>query len=84
MVEDSYYAWNCEVSHIKLFAMIKYVSETKIVLICKRSNKAGKKFTTIEITEPSYTDIYNTVYQFLGESVKNAEALVEAESNMKF
>ena len=43
LVEGSYYAWNCEVSHIKLFVMIKSVSETKVVLNCRRSNKEGKK-----------------------------------------
>ena len=73
LVEGSYYAWNCEVSHIKLFVMIKSVSETKVVLNCRRSNKEGKKFTTVEIIEPPYMDIYNTVYHFLAEAVLNAE-----------
>ena len=82
-IED-YYAWNCEVSHIKLFVMIKSVSETKVVLNCRRSNKEGKKFTTVEIIEPPYADIYNTVYQFLVEAVKNSIELVELESKMKF
>ncbi len=84
LVENLYYSWNCEVSHIKLFVMIKSVSETKVVLHCKRSNKEGKKFTTVEITEPPYADIYNTVYQFLVETVKNSIELVELESKMKF
>lgn len=86
LVGGSYYAWNCEVSHIKLFVMIKSVSETKVVLNCRRSNsnKEGKKFTTVEITEPPYADIYNTVYQFLVEAVKNSIELVELESKMKF
>lgn len=84
LVEGSYYAWNCEVSHIKLFVMIKSVSETKVVLNCRRSNKEGKKFTTVEIIEPPYADIYNTVYQFLVEAVKNSIELVELESKMKF
>lgn len=64
--------------------MIKSVSETKVVLNCRRSNKEGKKFTTVEITEPPYADIYNTVYQFLVEVVKNSIELVELESKMKF
>ena len=64
--------------------MIKSVSETKVVLNCRRSNKEGKKFTTVEITEPPYADIYNTVYQFLVEGVKNSIELVELESKMKF
>ena len=64
--------------------MIKSVSETKVVLNCRRSNKEGKKFTTVEITEPPYADIYNTVYQFLVEAVKNSIELVELESKMKF
>ena len=84
LVEGLYYAWNCEVSHIKLFVMIKSVSETKIVLHCKRSNKVGNKFTTVEITEPPYADVYNTVYQFLVEAFKNSIELVELESKMKF
>lgn len=84
LVEGSYYAWNCEVSHIKLFVMIKSVSETKVVLNCRRSNKEGKKFTIVEIIEPPYADIYNTVYQFLVEAVKNSIELVELESKMKF
>ena len=84
LVENLYYAWNYEVSNIKLFVMIKSVSETKVVLHCKRSNKIGKKFTTVEITEPPYWDIYQTVYQFLVEAVGNAEAFVELEAKMKF
>ena len=84
LVEGSYYAWNCEVSHIKLFVMIKSVSETKVVLNCRRSNKEGNKFTTVEIIEPPYADIYNTVYQFLVEAVKNSIEFVELESKMKF
>ena len=84
LVENLYYSWNCEVSHINLFVMIKSVSESKVVLNCKRSNKEGKKFTTVEITEPPYADIYNTVYQFLVETVKNSIELVELESKMKF
>lgn len=84
LVEGSYYAWNCEVSHIKLFVMIKSVFETKVVLNCRRSNKEGKKFTTVEITEPPYWDIYKTVYQFLVEAVENTEALIELEAKMKF
>lgn len=84
LVEGSYYAWNYEVSHIKLFVMIKSVSETKVILHCRRSNKEGKKFTTVEITEPPYWDIYQTVYQFLVEAVGNTEAFVELEAKMKF
>jgi hypothetical protein len=64
--------------------MIKSVSETKVVLKCRRSNKEGKKFTTVEITEPPYADIYNTVYQFLVEAVENSIELVELESKMRF
>ena len=64
--------------------MIKSVSETKVVLNCRRSNKESKKFTTVEIIEPPYADIYNTVYQFLVEAVKNSIELVELESKMKF
>ena len=64
--------------------MIKSISETKVVLNCRRSNKEGKKFTTVEIIEPPYADIYNTVYQFLVEAVKNSIELVELESKMKF
>ena len=60
--------------------MIKSVSETKVILHCRRS----KKFTTVEITEPPYADIYNTIYQFLVEAVKNTTELVELESKMKF
>lgn len=84
LVEGSYYAWNHEVSHIKLFVMIKLVSETKIILHCRRSNIEGKKFTTVEITEPPYWDIYQTIYHFLVEAVENTEALIELESKMKF
>ena len=84
LVEDLYYAWNYEISYVKLFVMIKSVSETKIVLNCRRSNKEGKKFTTVEITEPPYWDIYQIVYQFLVEAVGNTEALVELEAKMKF
>lgn len=84
LVEGSYYAWNYEVSYIKLFVMIKSVSETKVILHCRRSNKDGKKFTTVEITEPPYWDIYQTIYQFLVEAVGNAEAFVELEAKMKF
>ena len=64
--------------------MIKSVSETKVILHCRRSNKEGKKFTTVEITEPPYWDIYQTVYQFLVETVGNIEAFVELEAKMKF
>lgn len=64
--------------------MIKSVSETKIVLNCRRSNKEGKKFTTVEITEPPYWDIYQTVYQFLIDTVENAITLADAEAKMKF
>lgn len=84
LVENLYYAWNYEVSNIKLFVMIKSVFETKVVLNCRRSNKEGKKFTTVEITEPPYWDIYKTVYQFLVEAVENTEALIELEAKMKF
>lgn len=84
LVEGLYYAWSYEISYVKLFVMIKSVSETKIVLNCRRSNKGGKKFTTVEITEPPYWDIYKTVYQFLVEAVGNTEALVELEAKMKF
>lgn len=84
LVENLYYAWNYEVSNIKLFVMIKSVSETKVVLNCRRSNKESKKFTTVEITEPPYWDIYKTVYQFLVEAVENTEALIELEAKMKF
>lgn len=84
LVENLYYAWNYEVSNIKLFVMIKSVFETKVVLNCRRSNKEGKKFTTVKITEPPYADIYNTIYQFLVEAVKNTTELVELESKMKF
>ena len=86
LVENLYYAWNYKVSSIKLFVMIESVSETKVILTCRRSNKAGKKFTNVEIelTEPSYWNIYKTVYQFLVEAVENTEALIELEAKMKF
>ena len=86
LVENLYYAWNYEVSNIKLFVMIKSVSETKVVLHCKRSNKIGRNFTSVEIelTEPPYWDFYQTVYHFLVEAVENTEALIELESKMKF
>ena len=42
------------------------------------------QFKEIEIVEPPYADIYNTVYQFLVEAVKNSIELVELESKMKF
>ena len=81
LVENNYYAWIYEVCNIKLFIMIKSVTETKVKLWCKRT---GKNFIPIEIVEPSYSDIYNAVYKFLIESVENTEALIRAEANMKF
>lgn len=86
LVDNLYYAWTYEISNIKLFVMIKSVSETKIVLHCKRSNKVGKKFTSvkIELKEPAYWDIYQTVYHFLVEAVEDTKALLELEAKMKF
>jgi len=34
--------------------------------------------------EPPYADIYNTVHQFLIDTVENSITLADAEANMKF
>lgn len=54
------------------------VTEFAVILKCEHNGKSKE----IEIVEPSYMDIYNTVYHFLSEAVLNAEES-EEESNME-
>ena len=74
------YFWKYEISNIHIKILIYEIKDNSIKFICQRNNN----FKEIEIVEPSYTDIYNAVYQFLVETVTNAEALAGAEANMKF
>ena len=76
-IED-YYAWTYETDSIDLKVTILNVTEFAVILKCEHNGKSKE----IEIVEPSYMDIYNTVYHFLSEAVLNAEES-EEESNME-
>ena len=76
-IED-YYAWTYETDSIDLKVTILNVTEFAVILKCEHNGKSKE----IEIVEPSYMDIYNTVYHFLSEAVLNVEES-EEESNME-
>ena len=75
------YFWKYKVENVELSVGISSVHEGLVHLKCRRNKNLS---TIITITEPQYTDIYTAVYQFLVESAENAEALADAEANMKF
>jgi hypothetical protein len=68
------YVWSYETDSIDLKVTILNVTELAITLNCEHNGKSKE----IEIVEPPYMDIYNTVYQFLAEAVLNAEESEEA------
>lgn len=77
---DDYYTWTYKIDSNDLRVRILRVTETSVLLECERN----RNIKEIEITEPPYMDIYNSVYQFLVETVENVKALVEAEAALKF
>ena len=77
---ENCYVWTYEKDSIDLKVTILNVTEFAVTLKCEHNGKSKE----IEIVEPPYMDIYNTVYQFLVEAVKNSIELVELESKMKF
>ena len=77
---ENYYAWTYETDSIDLKVTILNVTELDVTLKCEHNGKSKE----LEIIEPPYMDIYNTVYHFLAEAVKNSIELVELESKMKF
>lgn len=75
------YFWKYKVKNVELSVGISSIHEGLVHLKCRRNKNLS---TIITITESLYTDIYTAVYQFLIESAENAEALADAEANMKF
>ena len=75
---ENYYAWIYETDSIDLKVTILNVTEFAVTLKCEHNGKSKE----IEIVEPPYMDIYNTVYHFLAEAVLNAEES-EEEANME-
>ena len=75
---ENYYAWTYETDSIDLKVTILNVTEFAVTLKCEHNGKSKE----IEIVEPPYMDIYNTVYHFLAEAVLNAEES-EEEANME-
>ena len=74
------YVWSYEKDSIDLKVTILNATEFVVTLKCERNGKVKE----IELMEPPYADIYNTVYQFLIDTVENTIALADAEANMKF
>ena len=75
---ENYYAWTYETDSIDLKVTILNATEFAVTLKCEDNGKSKE----IEIVEPPYMDIYNTVYHFLAEAVLNAEES-EEEANME-
>ena len=75
---ENYYAWTYETDSIDLKVTILNATEFAVTLKCEHNGKSKE----IEIVEPPYMDIYNTVYHFLAEAVLNAEES-EEEANME-
>lgn len=61
--------WTYEKDSIDLKVTILNVTELAVTLKCEHNGKSKE----LEIIEPPYMDIYNTVYHFLAEAVGNAE-----------
>lgn len=74
------YVWTYKIDSIELKVKIVKVTDLVVTLQCERNGNVKE----IELTEPPYADIYNTVYQFLIDTVENAITLADAEANMKF
>ena len=74
------YVWTRKIDSIELRVKIVKVTDLVVTLKCERNGKVKE----IELMEPPYADIYNTVYQFLIDTVENTIALADAEANMKF
>ena len=75
---ENCYAWSYETDSIDLKVTILNVTELAVTLKCEHNGNSKE----IEIVEPPYMDIYNTVYHFLSEAVGNAEES-EEEANME-
>lgn len=71
---ENCYVWIYEKDSIDLKVTILNVTEFTVTLKCEHNGKSKE----IEIVEPPYMDIYNTVYHFLSEAVLNAEESEEA------
>ena len=69
------YMWSHETDSIELKVTILNVTELTVTLKCEHNGKSKE----LEIIEPPYMDIYNTVYHFLAEAVLNAEEPEEEE-----
>ena len=74
------YVWTYKIDSIELKVKIVKVTDLVVTLKCERNGKVKE----IELMEPPYADIYNTVYKFLIDTVENAITLADAEANMKF
>lgn len=74
------YVWTYKIDSIELKVKIVKVTYLVVTLKCERNGKVKE----IELMEPPYADIYNTVYKFLIDTVENAITLADAEANMKF
>ena len=74
------YVWSYKIDSIELKVKIVKVTDLVVTLKCERNGKVKE----IELMEPPYADIYNTVYKFLIDTVENAITLADAEANMKF
>lgn len=72
------YVWSHETDSIELKVTILNVTELAVTLKCEHNGNSKE----IEIVEPPYMDIYQTVYHFLAEAVLNAEES-EEEANME-
>lgn len=72
--------WTYKIDAIELKVKIVKVTDLVVTLQCERNGNVKK----IELMEPPYADIYNTVYKFLIDTVENAITLADAEANMKF
>lgn len=75
---ENCYVWTYEKDSIDLKVTILNVTELAVTLKCEHNGKSKE----LEIIEPPYMDIYNTVYHFLSEAVLNAEE-PEEEANME-
>ena len=77
---ENCYVWSYEKDSIDLKVTILNVAKAAVILKCERNGKVKE----IELMEPPYADIYNTVYKFLIDTVENVITLAEAEAKMKF
>lgn len=75
---ENCYVWTYEKDSIDLKVTILNVTELAVTLKCEQNGNSKE----LEIIEPPYMDIYNTVYHFLAEAVLNAEES-EEEANME-